>query len=342
MESTEASLTKRLLAGTVHFNGMTATAAIHRCLRSIDEPERPVFWGSREIDIVALLAGTSARGVARPRAYQEWLSLENYVRLSGRDRRPDIAFDHFHFSETVNLALRDGRDWQVVAAHLIGAGVPSHMCDDTAMIAEEGVAAHVLLQALPCESAQKLGKRLDRMIAVRDVASAGVWAMWLTGANVVAMPRPVVQRRDREAHAEDGPAIKFPGGMAIYAWNGGYVPEPWVIEQPWRITPETIIECRDGRVGNVALERYGFERFIVSPESELVSDEPGIGRLFRRSVRWDFAVFAAVEVINSTPEPDGSHRRHVLAVPAHMSTAREAVAWTFGLGAHEYRPDAET
>ena len=40
-----------------------------------------------------------------------------------------------------------------------------------------------------------------------------------------------------------------------------------------------------------------------------------------------------VEVVNSTPEPDGSRKTYFLRVPPTIGTAREAVAWTFGLGA---------
>ena len=49
-----------------------------------------------------------------------------------------------------------------------------------------------------------------------------------------------------------------------------------------------------------------------------------------------------VEVQNSTPEPDGSIKTYFLRVPPATRTAREAVAWTFGLGAVEYRPAAES
>jgi len=49
-----------------------------------------------------------------------------------------------------------------------------------------------------------------------------------------------------------------------------------------------------------------------------------------------------VEVINRTSEPDGSFKHHFLCVPPHLSTAHEAVAWTFGMSASEYRPELET
>jgi hypothetical protein len=329
MDSIEPSLGSRVLAGEIQFNGTRATDALRRYLKAIGEPDRPVVWAFREQDIVALLAGTSARGVARFFTYEEW-HMASHACVAAAD------FD------AGNAALRDVRDWQVVAVHLVRAGLPHGMCGEAVLIAAEGLAADYVLRMRNADNAPKAAKRLDRMVAARDATAAGVWAMWLTGGYVVAMSRPTIHYRDVLPHAEDGPAITFAGGMAIHAWNGVYVPEAWVIEQPSRITPEMIVACRDGRVGAVALERYGFGRFVVSPDSELVSDEPGIGRLFRRFVRWNFEVFAAVEVVNSTPELDGSHRRYVLSVPEHIATAREAVAWTFGLDAHEYQPDTET
>jgi hypothetical protein len=48
------------------------------------------------------------------------------------------------------------------------------------------------------------------------------------------------------------------------------------------------------------------------------------------------ASWAAVEVVDGTAGPDGSRKRHFLRVPTTMSSAREAVAWTYGLSPDEY------
>lgn len=52
--------------------------------------------------------------------------------------------------------------------------------------------------------------------------------------------------------------------------------------------------------------------------------------------------YVAVQVINSTPEPDGSHRSYLLRVPPTITSCRAAVAWTFGMAADDYDPDVET
>ncbi|MFD4433505.1 DUF6745 domain-containing protein [Nocardia sp. NPDC058497] len=49
-----------------------------------------------------------------------------------------------------------------------------------------------------------------------------------------------------------------------------------------------------------------------------------------------------VEVVNSTLEPDGSNRTYWLRVPPTTRTAREGVAWTFGLAAEAYEPVQQT
>ncbi|GAA2645547.1 hypothetical protein GCM10009864_04690 [Streptomyces lunalinharesii] len=49
-----------------------------------------------------------------------------------------------------------------------------------------------------------------------------------------------------------------------------------------------------------------------------------------------------VEVVNSTPEPDGTHRTYWLRVPPRTRTARQGVAWTFGIAEEGYAPVLET
>ena len=49
-----------------------------------------------------------------------------------------------------------------------------------------------------------------------------------------------------------------------------------------------------------------------------------------------------VEVQNSTPESDGSRKTYFLRVPPQTQTAREGVAWTFGMSRDEYAPRRES
>ncbi len=88
------------------------------------------------------------------------------------------------------------------------------------------------------------------------------------------------------------------------------------------------------------LERLGYDRFILELGAVPVQAD-GFGALYR--IPGDFREpFVLVHVTNSTPEPDGSRKRYFLRVPPNVKTAHEAVAWTFGMRAEEYRPSRET
>lgn len=52
----------------------------------------------------------------------------------------------------------------------------------------------------------------------------------------------------------------------------------------------------------------------------------------------DTYLLMTVLVTNSTAEPTGEFRHYLLVVPPEMRSAREAVAWTFGMEEHEYQP----
>ncbi|MGD9682676.1 MAG: DUF6745 domain-containing protein [Candidatus Obscuribacterales bacterium] len=90
----------------------------------------------------------------------------------------------------------------------------------------------------------------------------------------------------------------------------------------------------------VMIERYGHERYLKDSGAFLI-DSDALGKLYRKEISGDEPL-VMVEVINSTPEPDGTTRTYFLRVPPTIETAREAVAWTFGMEHSEYEPTLET
>jgi hypothetical protein len=71
------------------------------------------------------------------------------------------------------------------------------------------------------------------------------------------------------------------------------------------------------------------EAFLEAGGAELVAQDD-FGCLWRTAFQVDGEHYTAVEVVNATPEADGSYRRYFLRVPPTTRTARAAVAWTFG------------
>ncbi|WFU37973.1 hypothetical protein QA640_26400 [Bradyrhizobium sp. CB82] len=138
--------------------------------------------------------------------------------------------------------------------------------------------------------------------------------------------------RDRLHHAS-GPALRYPDGWSIWAWRGVEVPR-WIIERKDRITLAAIDDQMDVQIRRCMIEIMTPERYVaLGGATRIAEDETGI--LWRRN--WLAAdAWAAVEVVNATPEPDGTRRHFFLQVPANLRTAREAVAWTYGMRAEAY------
>ena len=136
-------------------------------------------------------------------------------------------------------------------------------------------------------------------------------------------------------HCVDGPALRYPDGWSAYCWKGVRV-DPAYLEQPEQITVSTIDAIMDPVERNCLIDIMKPEQFIqCGGAARVCEDETGV--LWRRS--WTGSIigsWAAVEVMNATAEADGSHRHYFLRVPARMRTAREAVAWTYGLTPEQY------
>lgn len=182
--------------------------------------------------------------------------------------------------------------------------------------------------------------RSDRLQGlVRVAAHAGWW--WPYEKAVVICERPVELHRDEAGRLDrgDGPALAFPDGFALYAWRGMPVPADFLGELT-SLTPQRIRSEENAELRRVMLEYYGYDRYLAESDAQPVHrDETGI--LWRIALDDDEDV-AMVEVVNSTPEPDGTHRTYWLRVPPTTRTAKEGVAWTFGLEAEAYEPVRQT
>ncbi len=182
---------------------------------------------------------------------------------------------------------------------------------------------------------------------------------------------------DLQPHAEDGPARSYADGFSVWARDG--IPLPRLViesyedltvpliraaadgdfrrhqqliriygEERYRrdggATPELIDAEPNIEMRRTMIEVYGASRYVAAKGTVIHTDVDGLGQVRRLwstpRVRDEALVF--VEVVNSTPEADGSRHTFWLRVPPHVRTCQEAVAWTFGIGATEYRPLVET
>ncbi|WP_327699635.1 DUF6745 domain-containing protein [Streptomyces sp. NBC_00459] len=168
---------------------------------------------------------------------------------------------------------------------------------------------------------------------------AGWW--WPYEKTVIVSERPLTLHRDEAGRLDrgDGPALGYADGFELYAWRGMPVPRDF-LDELTALTPERIRGEENAELRRVMLEYYGYDRYLDESGAKPVHrDETGV--LWRVELVGDEDV-VMVEVVNSTPEPDGTSRTYWLRVPPTTRTAREGVAWTFGIGADMYEPLRQT
>lgn len=166
------------------------------------------------------------------------------------------------------------------------------------------------------------------------------YAHWMVPQrnSCLVMDRPTRINLDEVGHfhCEDGPALAYGEDSKLWVWHGTVVPQA-AITDPARIGLSAI-GMAPRETAYAMIERMGSERFIRK-FGALKSHEDETGVLWRRSmvsVPEGLWVWSCVQVKNGTPAPDGRIEEFFLTVPAHVTTAREAVAWTYGMSAAEY------
>jgi len=222
-------------------------------------------------------------------------------------------------------------------------------------------------------AAVEMAKAMDGAIA--DAFASGMWLYIVTADEVIAVARAELHIDDRlRLHNANGPAMMWQhGGARFWFWRGVKVPQH-VIESPASITAQEIDAETNTEVRRVMLERFGAERYLRETHATKVAED-SFGILWRKDVRDDEPI-VMVQLLNSTPEPDGvltrkeaerifgkpavasaidyaiengievgrapRFKEYYLRVPPTMRTPHEAVAWTFGLTPKTYRPVAQS
>jgi hypothetical protein len=193
-----------------------------------------------------------------------------------------------------------------------------------------------------------LTDQTGRLSGLWELAQSAGWALPHQNICWVSERHHILSRDDRgRLHCDTGPACAYPDGWAIYAVHGVRVPR-YVIEAPALIDVVRIGAETNAEVRRVMIERYrygedvsGSAAYVRDAGAKRLDHDERFGTLWRRDLPNDEPI-VMVEVINSTPEPDGRFKRYWLRVPPDTKTAHEAVAWTFGVPAKDYAPTVET
>jgi hypothetical protein len=192
------------------------------------------------------------------------------------------------------------------------------------------------------------GDLWDRSRAYEDTAKAAGW-WWPHKEFTMVCDRPAVLHVEQvgprgwgshRLHCDDGPAIAWRDGYALYFWHGTPVPAG-LIEGRW--TTGDILREPNAEVRRCAIERMGWDQFIADAELAQVGQavpDPG-------NPGHELALYEVPEQIydepvrvllctNGTVERDGTRRRFGLTVPGSIDSPLAAAAWGYGLNPSQY------
>lgn len=170
-----------------------------------------------------------------------------------------------------------------------------------------------------------------------DQVGQQVSGYWLgrTIALLVRRPRLLLRDGGEQLHSATGKCVEYRDGWGIYAWHGVAVPRK-VIVKPEALTREDFFRQRDIETRRVIQERMG-ERFVMALGGAVI-DAGTQGVLYEVALPHDPDRIACYVHVHDP----SSQREYHLRVPPTMTSAAEAVAWTFGLSVEEYRPLQQT
>ncbi|MFC3572119.1 DUF6745 domain-containing protein [Streptomyces yaanensis] len=336
MTTDEVQRWRACAAAAVPADRAAAEAGVRLAYRraGLAEPERMVWAGSPREAVTLIRASTdlgpSVRESVRSAPWAaERLRLHEELGAAGWSAR---------------WAATGGRLWDTTRALVdrIQRGVLDELADGDQRAGTE--IRLILLDAVLGQHDAPWLAALDSDRAPLDglaqvCRSAGWW--WPFEKVAVVCERPVALHRDEAGRLDrgDGPALAFPDGFALYAWRGMPVPAAFLAELR-TLTSERIRAEENAELRRVMLEHYGYDRYLADSAARPIHRDE-TGTLWRIDLDGDEPV-VMVEVLNSTPEPDGTHRTYWLRVPPTTREAREGVAWTFGLGPEVYAPLRET
>ena len=141
-----------------------------------------------------------------------------------------------------------------------------------------------------------------QLCGLLQVAKSAGW--WLPHQKICwVSERPSVLHRDNRGrlHCDIGPSLMYPDGWSTWSWHGVTVTQE-IIEQPERITIDSITKEENTEIKRIMIERFGWMRYLQAVNANVID--------FRKNE------------IEGTHESLIQHGEHKIIVFACPSTAR--------------------
>ena len=169
-----------------------------------------------------------------------------------------------------------------------------------------------------------------------DAAEAGLFLFRVTPGMVYCTAQPTIFAESGYLHRANGAAIEYFSGERYWFWYGVEMPD-WAIRNPCEIKAAHVRDAKDAALQGALVRAMGAEHALAELDRTIVDSDVTHGTLWHCSLAWREDVICAVlEVENATSTAGGLRHKHFLFVPLRVRTARDAVAWTYGLAEEDY------
>ena len=160
----------------------------------------------------------------------------------------------------------------------------------------------------------------EKLLGLWELSKSAGWAIphenicWVSERHSVIKQTRLPSGR-YQLHCDDGPAVAYPDGWQLFYVHGVAVTEQ-IVMRPETITLAQIAAEKNAEVRRIMVERYGYEKYLRESDAKLIDScaadhaMPGL----RTAKLWSIGDITMLDVLNSTPEPDGSVKRYVIPV----------------------------
>ncbi len=148
--------------------------------------------------------------------------------------------------------------------------------------------------------------------------------------------RPEIIQFDvnRRLHAEEGPALKYRDGYAVYIWKGIKINKDW-IESP--VTVKQILKEKNSEHRRILIEIFslnnGPQRLITDSKAKLLDEDVSHGRARKL---YEIFGYKYMHVVNGSLEQDGTRREFLIGANPEVTTIHQAVAVSYSRPAPKY------
>jgi hypothetical protein len=163
----------------------------------------------------------------------------------------------------------------------------------------------------------------------------GWWAPYQGCVILQDRPCKILFDDQKRLHCEDGPAIEYRDGLAVYSWHGVRVPREWITDKS--LDAKTAIKWDNMEQRRAACEIVGWNNILNELNANSIDKNPNpfVGELLEVNipdVGWE--KFLRVKC--------GTSREFALPVPPDMERASQAQAWLNFTTEEMYLPQLRT